>query len=30
VDDLIEETLLQVVTPGAILAAQQAESEAVC
>ncbi|MFT4784344.1 MAG: hypothetical protein ACI9IV_002089 [Paracoccaceae bacterium] len=29
VDDLIEEALLQVVTPGAILAAQQPESEAV-
>jgi len=28
VDDLIEEALLQVVTPGAILAAQQAEGEA--
>lgn len=29
VDDLIEEALLQVVTPGAIAAAQQAESEAI-
>lgn len=29
VDDLVEEALLQVVTPGAILAAQQAESEAI-